>query len=402
MAWNGSGSFVRTNGTYSGTSVWTSDRDASVKITASRHDTHDQDLAAGINACLAKNGENAMTGDLNMGGNDVTNAVAGTFSGAVTASTVSDATGNVRAGRKNLLINGGMDVWQRGTSQTSSGFGSVDRWRCGHSGSTKTVTQFVMGLSALPVTESGLKYAVQTDVVSVAGSTNYVAMWEKIEGSRTAAGKSVTVSFYAKADASRQVALELVQNFGTGGSPSSEVTGIGAQKFSVTTDWQRFSATISVPSVTSKTLGSNDNGYLQVTFWFDAGSSYNSRTATLGHQSGSFFVTGVQVEIGSAATDYEKRPLAEIISACQRYYETGRFVNSGYQAGGNDISSMIYYNAFKRAAPTLTVSDDSSTGTTGSFSVSESNQQSGMVLATKNVSSGAYYWRMNWTSDAEL
>ena len=55
MAWS-AGVFTRTNGTYTGTGVWTSDAAASVKITATRHDTHDQDLAAGINACLHKGG----------------------------------------------------------------------------------------------------------------------------------------------------------------------------------------------------------------------------------------------------------------------------------------------------------------------------------------------------------
>lgn len=87
MAWNGSGSFSRTNGTNTGTTVWQQDEAGAVDIEADRHDTHDQDLADGINACLAKNGENAMTGDLNMGSNDITNAGDGTFSGTVTVST---------------------------------------------------------------------------------------------------------------------------------------------------------------------------------------------------------------------------------------------------------------------------------------------------------------------------
>jgi hypothetical protein len=66
MGWSG-GTFTRSNGTYSGASVWASDEGASIGIEAARHDTHDQDLAAGVNACLAKNGSNAATADLNMG-----------------------------------------------------------------------------------------------------------------------------------------------------------------------------------------------------------------------------------------------------------------------------------------------------------------------------------------------
>lgn len=62
MAWDGSGQFSRTNGTQTGSTTWANARDAGNNITAAQHDTHDQDLADGINACLAKNGENGATG----------------------------------------------------------------------------------------------------------------------------------------------------------------------------------------------------------------------------------------------------------------------------------------------------------------------------------------------------
>lgn len=84
MAWNGSGTFTRTNGTNTGSTTWTKDKNAGTKVTSVLHDTHDQDLATGINNCLAKDGQNAMTGDLPMGGNDLTNVgqitqIAGSF-----------------------------------------------------------------------------------------------------------------------------------------------------------------------------------------------------------------------------------------------------------------------------------------------------------------------------------
>lgn len=82
MSWSGTGAFTRSNGTHTGSSVWTDDKNAGTKITSSNHDTHDQDLADGINACLAKNGENAMTGNLDLGGNDLTNGGAAVFTAA--------------------------------------------------------------------------------------------------------------------------------------------------------------------------------------------------------------------------------------------------------------------------------------------------------------------------------
>lgn len=77
MGWSG-GSFTRTNGTYSGASVWASDEGAGIGIEAARQDTHDQDLAQGINACIAKDGSNAATGDLDLGSHKVTALANGT------------------------------------------------------------------------------------------------------------------------------------------------------------------------------------------------------------------------------------------------------------------------------------------------------------------------------------
>jgi len=71
--WNGSGTFTRGDGTREGATTWTQAKAASQKINAAAHDTHDEILADGIQACLAKNGENAMTGNLNMGGYSLSN-----------------------------------------------------------------------------------------------------------------------------------------------------------------------------------------------------------------------------------------------------------------------------------------------------------------------------------------
>lgn len=70
MPWNGSGTFSRTNGTQTGSTTWANARDAGNNITASQHDTHDQDLADGINACLTKNGENGPTGNFSPANDD--------------------------------------------------------------------------------------------------------------------------------------------------------------------------------------------------------------------------------------------------------------------------------------------------------------------------------------------
>ena len=77
MPWSG-GTFTRTNGVHTGSTLWVQDRDAGTKILATRHDTHDQDLADGINATLEKSGSNAATGNLDIGSNRLTLVADGT------------------------------------------------------------------------------------------------------------------------------------------------------------------------------------------------------------------------------------------------------------------------------------------------------------------------------------
>lgn len=81
MPWSGAGVFTRTDGTRTGATVWAQAKAALIKILSTAHDTHDQDLAAGINACLAKNGENAATGNIPMGGYKLTGLAAGASAG---------------------------------------------------------------------------------------------------------------------------------------------------------------------------------------------------------------------------------------------------------------------------------------------------------------------------------
>jgi hypothetical protein len=63
MAWNGSGTYSRTNGTNTGATTWADDAGDGTKILAARHDTHDEDIATAINACLTKNNETKPTAD---------------------------------------------------------------------------------------------------------------------------------------------------------------------------------------------------------------------------------------------------------------------------------------------------------------------------------------------------
>ncbi len=100
MPWS-SGSFTRTDGTRTGGTIWQQARDAAVKIVALGHDTHDQDIADGINSTINKDGSNAMTGNFDAGSNKLT------LVAAATLRTDSPNAGQVQDGSLNWVDGGG-------------------------------------------------------------------------------------------------------------------------------------------------------------------------------------------------------------------------------------------------------------------------------------------------------
>lgn len=259
-------------------------------------------------------------------------------------------------GRKNYIINGNFDIWQRGDSQTTSGYGSDDRWENKNVGSTKTNSKqsFTLGQTDVP---GEPEFFSRTVVSSVAGTSNYVVKQQRIEGVRTLAGQTATLSFWAKADAPKNMSVEFVQSFGTGGTPSSGVDGIGVTTCALTTLWQKFTVTVDIPSIAGKILGTNYNDCLIAVFWFDAGTDLDARTNSLGQQSGTFDIAQVQLEKGSQATDFEYRNIGEELALCQRYYEVvnmvgGRIVHLNPDQFNRGYSENLIYNTKKRSVPT--------------------------------------------------
>jgi len=222
-------------------------------------------------------------------------------------------------GRKNAIINGYFDIWQRGTTQTTAAIDSDDRWFNSNFSTTKVHSRqtFDLGQTDVP---NNPQYYSRTVVSSVAGSSNYCVKYQKMEGVRAFSGQTVSVSFWAKADSNKDIATEFAQIFGTGGSPSAEITGLSVTTHSLTTSWQKFTIAVSIPSISGKTLGTDGNDYCQLAFWFDAGSTFDARTNSLGQQSGTFDIAQVQIEKGNTATEFEHRSISEEIALCQRYY----------------------------------------------------------------------------------
>jgi len=279
---------------------------------------------------------------------------------------------------RNKIINGNFDFWQRGTSTSTGGYLS-DRWRTNVTGSTFTSSRqaFTLGQTDVPNEPS---YFHRVVVTSVAGASNYCILYQPIESLRTFAGQTATLSFWAKADASKNMAVDFAQYFGSGGSPSSSVTGIGVTTCALTTSWQKFTITVSVPSISGKTLGTDNNDWFGPNFWFDAGSDYNSRTNSLGQQSGTFDIAQVQLEVGSIATPFEVRPLGTELALCQRYYQTGYMrVRGTLTSGSIECSSQLPVTM--RAQPTMTGTGINSLAE-GTIYIRSTSAASGNVLFT--------------------
>lgn len=307
--------------------------------------------------------------------------------------------------RKNAIINGGFDIPQRGAGPFTTNQVTVDMWPVSGTGSTKSVTLETHTLGQTDVPQNPQFYLKYVST-SVAGASNYNALTHKVEGVRTMAGETITLSFYAKADAAKNIAVEFTQVFGTGGSPSATVESIGAQLVALTTSWARYSVTVAIPSISGKTLGSGDNDLLGLNFWLDAGSSFNSRATSLGQQSGTFYFSNVQLERGSVATPFEVLPRAELFALCHRYYQAYSQGNMGMTQYATNIGvTWTPFLCRMRAIPsTIGITGSSFTGVnTGAFS---SNQIAinGFTSLWSNVDAvndnGAVTF--NWTASAEL
>ena len=260
---------------------------------------------------------------------------------------------------RNMVINGGFDVWQRGTPTTSASGGSyfsADRWK-GYAGSTRTFTRDET--SALSI---GFKNCIKAEV----GTAN-ASFYQRIEDVRTLAGKTVTLSYYIKADtAHTPTATYLTQHFGSGGS--SDVN-VNLPAPTITTDWQRVEQTVTLPSVEGKTIGTSS--YLLVyPFTMTA-----SRT---------YYITGVQLEVGSSATPFEHRSISDELQRCQRYFFSLK--SAQYQYDGSDRKHWNF-SPEMRVTPTITT-------TTGSATVNRAREQF--------VTFNGYTGEIRFDADAEL
>ena len=201
---------------------------------------------------------------------------------------------------RNYIINGAFDFWQRGTSFTAGGANiySADRWRINQG----TVVREAFTPDELPAAGFGESefYAKYTNSNVATG-----AFTQLVEDVRTLAGQTATISFWAKATAPLNIVNnQMYQLFGSGGSANVIVT---LPNTSLTTSWERYSYTFTLPSISGKTIGAGSS-----IMWL-----WRSPITTE-----SISLWGVQLEAGSVATPFRRNAnsIQGELAACQRYF----------------------------------------------------------------------------------
>lgn len=258
---------------------------------------------------------------------------------------------------RNAVINSGFNVWQRGTSGTANSFAAgagynADRWQNYYAGTLTVSRQATGDTTNLPF----IQYCARVQRNSGQTNTTASTFGQSIEtvNSIPFAGKTVTLSYYARAGANYSAtsnAMGVVVDAGTGTDQNVFFGFTGATRIlnatsTLTTTWQRFSHTFSVAST-----------YTQLGLLF-----IETPTGTAGAND-YFEVTGVMLEVGSQASPYAPATptYATELAACQRYcYKATNDATDKTIASGGYYASTVFLGAINfpvtmRTAPTATI-----------------------------------------------
>tara|TARA_R110002153_G_scaffold268002_1_gene432430 strand:- start:243 stop:1307 length:1065 start_codon:yes stop_codon:yes gene_type:complete len=333
---------------------------------------------------------------------------------------------NQPSGRKNIVTNGAMQVAQRGTSATGLGgdgstYNTCDRWKISthDSAGRLTMTQTADGPSGFA---NCIKLDCTTADTSIAAG-EYLVLHQNFEGQDlqqikkgTSDAEIITLSFYVKANAAFTFGVELVDN-----DNSRQITKL----YNTTTGWVRHELTF--PADTTGAFDDDVGSSISLYFWLHAGATYTSGTLNTAAWAGqinanrlagidsfysstdnNFFLTGVQLEIGSQATNFEHRSFGEELSLCKRYYQS----ITGFV--GKAITTAVFQASYSfpttmRAAPSasqsavLNITDGASNFAQSSAAITTQSSQVGSWFGLfGNFSSLTQFRPHSKTSTSEI
>ena len=316
-------------------------------------------------------------------------------------------------GRRNIIINGAMQVAQRSTSETvgaSTGYFTLDRFKV--SATTDGRATMSQDSDAPNGFGNSLKFQCTTADTSISANDIF-SLNTRFEGQDlqrfkkgTSDAEKMTISFYVKANASATYVFELydIDN-------ARQIS----QSFSVTTSWNR--VTLTFDGDTTGAFGDDNGSSLIAQIWLHGGSSYTSGTLSTSWSSvtnanravgissffdstdRTFFITGLQMEVGEQATPFEHRSFGEELALCQRYYfqkinGTSQPVGIGTYISSGQIRTYIDFPVEMRADPSIVTSsgtshfnlESPSDSFSGGWVIVQVNKTSAVPYATGSVS----------------
>jgi len=282
-------------------------------------------------------------------------------------------------GNRNLIINGAAQVAQRGTSSTglggASGYFTVDRWRIAGNASSGRLTMSQSAVTDLPGFANCVKFACTTADTSL-GSSDFTSFNYKIEGQDlqrfkkgTSSAEKMTLSFYVKGNAAATHVVELYD-----ADNARQIS----QAFSVTDSWSR--VILVYDGDTTGAFDDDANQSLNINLYLAAGTDFTSGTLSTSwgsvtnanrvvgntnfydSTSRTLEFTGLQLEVGDTATDFEHRTFGDELVRCQRYFnrigkDDGS--NTHLLVGGVEASNTLIMSracpVSMRAVPTCTM-----------------------------------------------
>ena len=299
---------------------------------------------------------------------------------------------------RNMVINGAMNVAQRSASVTglgaAAGYFTVDRWRLAvgdTSAGRLTMSQTADGPNG--ISANCLKLDCTTADTSIAAGEALVFQ-QQFEGQNlqrigkgVVGAKQVTVSFYVKASAAFNFVLELKDN---------DNTRTCSKLFSTTTDWVRKELTFPADvDDGSSPFDDNNASSLNANFWIHAGSTYTGGTLNtaafvnttnadraagissfFSSTNNNFFITGVQMEVGPVATEFEQEDISTTLKKCYRYFQkiaaasgaAYKRLGLGYTATTTSGDFTFPLETTLRDVPTL-----GTTGTAANYAIYHAN-----------------------------
>ena len=318
---------------------------------------------------------------------NLTNIPAANITGTLPAISGANLTGLPAArSYRNLIINGSMTIAQRGTSSTSSGRNTIDRWTMNWSGGG--VTQSQVSEQSGTVFENGFSnYLRLTNTSNTTTDTDYRFIGQTIEAQNVAnsgwnfksSSSYVTLSAWVRSSLAGTYYGWLNSRDGSGHTYTFSYT------LSANT-WTKVTKTI--PGNSSVEIHNNNEEGLVLHFipWYGTYYTTSGHTLNAWQTSSStnrtpdysqnwantsnatFDVTGVQLEVGSSATTFEHRSVADELARCQRYYfamctDNYEILGTGHQYYSGSIFIPVYFPTTMRAEPTL----EALAGTSGAY-----------------------------------